>query len=91
MTAWLLTSLCCRCVCISAHSPDNSFMGFVVENYLNDSVNPEIQRKNQAVVYGKAEYMWQVSTLSVPHRLILLCVCVCVGMEASTGLPARGR
>ena len=36
-------------------------MGFVVEQYLNDSVGSNnVQRHDQAVVYGKAEYMWQV-------------------------------
>ena len=49
-----------------AHSPDNSFMGFVVERHvktstLNDS-GSNVVRKNQAVVYGKAEYMWSVSS-----------------------------
>ncbi|KAJ8320432.1 hypothetical protein KUTeg_002019 [Tegillarca granosa] len=41
------------------HSPDNSFMGFVVEQHLNDTISKEIKRKNQAVVYGKNEYMWE--------------------------------
>jgi hypothetical protein len=35
-------------------------MGFVVENHLNNTVDAQTPRKNQAVVYGKAEYMWQV-------------------------------
>jgi hypothetical protein len=37
-------------------------MGFVVEQYLNSSNEAEIVtgKKDQAVVYGKAEYMWQV-------------------------------
>ncbi|KAI0216419.1 Alpha-1,6-mannosylglycoprotein 6-beta-N-acetylglucosaminyltransferase A [Lamellibrachia satsuma] len=41
------------------HSPDNSFMGFVVEQHLKQTKNTDIKRKNQAVVYGKALYMWQ--------------------------------
>ncbi|KAK3083190.1 hypothetical protein FSP39_016376 [Pinctada imbricata] len=41
------------------HSPDNSFMGFVVERHLNTSKSKNIERKNIAVVYGKNEYMWQ--------------------------------
>ena len=45
-----------------AHSPDNSFMGFVVEQHLLQSKAASVQRKNQAVVYGKALYMWQVAT-----------------------------
>lgn len=45
-----------------AHTPDNSFMGFVVDRYLPDDKNTsKIERKNQALVYGKQEYMWQVS------------------------------
>ena len=34
-------------------------MGFVVENHLNKSETMPA-KKDQAVVYGKAEYMWQV-------------------------------
>lgn len=41
------------------HSPDNSFMGFVVEQHLNDTLAEEIQRSDMAVVYGKNDYMWQ--------------------------------
>ena len=48
-----------------AHSPDNSFMGFVVEQHLLQTKLASVQRKNQAVVYGKALYMWQV-TRSLP-------------------------
>ena len=44
----------------SAHTPDNSFMGFVVEQHLKGTSNATVRRKNQAVVYGKALYMWQV-------------------------------
>lgn len=53
-----------------AHSPDNSFMGFVVDHYL-DSVNTDVMKakKDQAVVYGKAEYMWQVGQC----QLLFLC------------------
>ncbi|KAL8623882.1 hypothetical protein ACOMHN_050597 [Nucella lapillus] len=40
------------------HSPDNSFMGFVVEHHLNDTVDDQ-ERKDIAVVYGKNEYMWE--------------------------------
>ncbi|KAL5494090.1 hypothetical protein EMCRGX_G015362 [Ephydatia muelleri] len=32
------------------HTPDNSFLGFVVEK---GSIDPSIERKNQAVLYGK--------------------------------------
>ncbi|XP_076443774.1 alpha-1,6-mannosylglycoprotein 6-beta-N-acetylglucosaminyltransferase A-like [Babylonia areolata] len=41
------------------HSPDNSFMGFVVEHHLNDTGAEEQERKDIAVVYGKNEYMWE--------------------------------
>ncbi|XP_078701029.1 alpha-1,6-mannosylglycoprotein 6-beta-N-acetylglucosaminyltransferase A-like isoform X2 [Branchiostoma floridae x Branchiostoma belcheri] len=43
------------------HSPDNSFMGFVVEQHLNKSEIQDIQKikkQNQALVYGKNDYMW---------------------------------
>lgn len=43
-------------------------MGFVVERHVNTqnvsssgSSSGDVVRKNQAVVYGKAEYMWSVS------------------------------
>jgi len=40
-------------------------MGFVVEEHLNESESlTMMEKKDQAVVYGKAEYMWQVGTLS---------------------------
>ncbi len=59
---WLwLNHLMCEYL-FAAHSPDNSFMGFVVESHINDTAETRsIVRKNQALVYGKAEYMWQVS------------------------------
>ncbi|ESP01772.1 hypothetical protein LOTGIDRAFT_172419 [Lottia gigantea] len=41
------------------HSPDNSFMGFVVEQHLNSSMIKSLKRKKQAVVYGKNDYMWK--------------------------------
>lgn len=49
---------------ISAHTPDNSFLGFVVEQHLNSSdihhIN-EIKRQNQSLVYGKVDSFWKVS------------------------------
>ena len=42
-------------------------MGFVVERHVDtqagtqNTSSGDIIRKNQAVVYGKAEYMWSVS------------------------------
>ena len=50
-------------ILFTAHSPDNSFMGFVIPNRFNSSEHTE--RKNQAVVYGKNDYMWKVHFLSV--------------------------
>ncbi len=37
-------------------------MGFVVDNHINESSATEVSRQNQALVYGKAEYMWDVSS-----------------------------
>lgn len=58
-------TLHCQLVCLSfaAHTPDNSFMGFVAEE-LNETVRLNIQRNkvnNMAVVYGKEASMWKVS------------------------------
>lgn len=39
------------------HSPDNSFMGFVVEQHLKQN-ETQVSKKQQAVVYGKSQYMW---------------------------------
>lgn len=44
----------------SAHSPDNSFMGFVVEQHLLLNEYENITKKQQAVVYGKVASMWEV-------------------------------
>ena len=43
----------------SAHSPDNSFLGFVVGKFKRNATPPV--KKNIAVVYGKEHYMWKVS------------------------------
>lgn len=46
----------------SAHTPDNSFMGFVTEE-LNETEKWSIQQNkvnNMAVVYGKEASMWKV-------------------------------
>ncbi len=56
------------CIIVLAHSPDNSFMGFVIPNKYNASdMNT---RKNQAVVYGKNDYMWKASLFfdNVNHK-----------------------
>ncbi|XP_073926717.1 alpha-1,6-mannosylglycoprotein 6-beta-N-acetylglucosaminyltransferase A isoform X3 [Castor canadensis] len=45
------------------HTPDNSFLGFVVEQHLNSSdihhIN-EIKRQNQSLVYGKVDSFWKL-------------------------------
>lgn len=41
------------------HSPDNSFMGFVVEQHLSLNEYENITKKQQAVVYGKVSNMWK--------------------------------
>lgn len=49
-----------------AHTPDNSFLGFVSEEAVREDVReeelePDTSRKERiAVVYGKQDYMWQV-------------------------------
>lgn len=44
------------------HTPDNSFVGFVVEQHLNASdirhMN-DIKRQNQSLVYGKVDNFWK--------------------------------
>lgn len=51
---------------LTAHTPDNSFLGFVVEQHLNSSdikhIN-DIKRQNQSLVYGKVDNFWKVSFL----------------------------
>ena len=50
----------------AAHTPDNSFLGFVTEDAIKEEMDkvqlePKNNRKeNMAVVYGKQDYMWQV-------------------------------
>ncbi|XP_078259557.1 alpha-1,6-mannosylglycoprotein 6-beta-N-acetylglucosaminyltransferase A [Rhinoraja longicauda] len=44
------------------HTPDNSFLGFVVEQLLNasDISHPDdIKRRNQSLVYGKVDHFWK--------------------------------
>ena len=46
---------------LPAHSPDNSFMGFVVASLSNDTHGESPpERLNQALVYGKSDTMWKV-------------------------------
>lgn len=47
----------------AAHTPDNSFLGFVVEQHLNASDIrhiDDIKRQNQSLVYGKVDNFWKV-------------------------------
>ncbi|XP_041039038.1 alpha-1,6-mannosylglycoprotein 6-beta-N-acetylglucosaminyltransferase A-like isoform X7 [Carcharodon carcharias] len=47
------------------HTPDNSFLGFVVEQHLNRSNTTllnKIQRTNKALVYGKLADYWKLSS-----------------------------
>uniref|UniRef100_A0A674PMW8 alpha-1,6-mannosyl-glycoprotein 6-beta-N-acetylglucosaminyltransferase n=1 Tax=Takifugu rubripes TaxID=31033 RepID=A0A674PMW8_TAKRU len=44
------------------HTPDNSFLGFVVEQHLNASDIShidDIKRQNQSLVYGKVDNFWK--------------------------------
>lgn len=57
-----------------AHTPDNSFLGFVVEQHLNASDIKhidDIKRQNQSLVYGKVDNFWKVN---VPHTFMTICV-----------------
>ncbi|XP_061464929.1 alpha-1,6-mannosylglycoprotein 6-beta-N-acetylglucosaminyltransferase A isoform X2 [Rhineura floridana] len=54
------------------HTPDNSFLGFVVEQYLNSSDIKHfnvVKRQNQSLVYGKVDNFWKdkKSYLDVIH------------------------
>ncbi|XP_072118250.1 alpha-1,6-mannosylglycoprotein 6-beta-N-acetylglucosaminyltransferase A [Mobula birostris] len=54
------------------HTPDNSFLGFVVEQHLNASEisHPDdIKRQNQSLVYGKVDHFWKDkrSYLDITH------------------------
>lgn len=54
----------------SAHTPDNTFLGFVVEPHWSHEENKileSIQRKNQALVYGKRATFWEVKILESDH------------------------
>lgn len=51
------------CRLSAAHTPDNSFLGFVVEQHLNASDIKhidDIKRQNQSLVYGKVDNFWKV-------------------------------
>ncbi|XP_061492819.1 alpha-1,6-mannosylglycoprotein 6-beta-N-acetylglucosaminyltransferase A-like [Rhineura floridana] len=51
------------------HTPSNSFLGFVAEQYLNSNNISVIKRQNQSLVYGKVDSFWKdkKSYLDVIH------------------------
>lgn len=68
---------------VAAHTPDNSFLGFVVEQHLNASDIKhidDVKRQNQSLVYGKVDNFWKVtSSLNALilnlNSFILLLIC----------------
>lgn len=44
---------------LAAHTPDNSFLGFVVGSNRREAT--PLAKKNIGLVYGKELYMWQVT------------------------------
>lgn len=44
-----------------AHTPDNSFLGFVVGS--DQMSEGKVVKKNQSLVYGKELYMWKVGVV----------------------------
>ena len=40
-------------------------MGFIVETHNNETESMNVKRLNQALVYGKAEKMWQVIPINI--------------------------
>lgn len=53
-----------------AHTPDNTFLGFVVQPHWSDEENKKlesIKRKNQALVYGKRASFWKVNIVTSQH------------------------
>lgn len=57
----------CMRLCFAAHTPDNSFLGFVVEQHLNASDIKhidDIKRQNQSLVYGKVDNFWKVPSFT---------------------------
>lgn len=56
----------------TAHTPDNTFLGFVVQPHLSAKENERLQsisRKKQALVYGKRAEFWQVLIVAAPKIL----------------------
>lgn len=64
---WLSGDSLLTCGLAAAHTPDNSFMGFVSEE-LNETEKQVIKSgkaSNMAVVYGKEASIWKVSSACV--------------------------
>ena len=58
------------CSSLSAHSPDNSFLGFAVDVDMQEG--EKWDKLNQAVVYGKELYMWKVCAIMHTRRVVRL-------------------
>ncbi|KAM6934542.1 alpha-1,6-mannosylglycoprotein 6-beta-N-acetylglucosaminyltransferase A-like [Xenentodon cancila] len=54
------------------HTPDNTFLGFVVQHRMNSEENEQLKRKNQALVYGKRGTFWKDKDayLDVIHKYL---------------------
>lgn len=72
------------------HSPDNSFMGFVVEQFLNSTELTTLKKKNQAVVYGKSKFMWngKEEYLKVISKYVEIHATVYTESGGDSGLPS---
>ena len=46
---------------LAAHTPDDSFAGFVIEHQDNGTKTQPLPRKNIALVYGKNPNVWKVA------------------------------
>lgn len=55
-----------------AHTPDNSFLGFVVGSNLSEAM--PYTKKNIGLVYGKELYMWQVHTVTCMFGFMNICM-----------------
>lgn len=70
---------CNYCVVWTAHTPDNTFLGFVVQPHFSAEENKQldaIKRKKQALVYGKRAEFWQVTIVMPLSTFIFPQVCI---------------
>lgn len=61
----------------AAHTPDNTFLGFVVQHQLSSEERRQLEstkRQNQALVYGKRATFWKVTILRDLNSLHLFLV-----------------